>query len=154
MWQELPAEVDQIWAEAFFYWKMGETLYLTGDVENDAKAKQEEHRETSAREGIILDFLDRKVPEDWKDWSIDRRRMFWAGSVQGDNIKLVERDRVCPLEIWIELLDGRKNDINQTITREINNIIGMSKTWEKAKSGMLCGPYGLQRGYKRVYIHL
>ena len=51
--------------------------------------------ETSTREGIIMDFLDRQVPEDWQSWPLDRRRMFWGGAVQGE-VKLVDRDRCVP----------------------------------------------------------
>ena len=62
--------------------------------EEDAKAKQEEHREASSREGVVREFMDRKVPEDWSKWPLDKRRIFWAGGVQGD-IRLVVRDRIC-----------------------------------------------------------
>ena len=69
--------------------------FLKGELEDAAKQKQEEHREASTREGIIMDFLDKQVPEDWQSWPLDRRRMFWGGGVQGE-VKLVDRDRVCP----------------------------------------------------------
>lgn len=49
-------EVDQLWAEAVARWRAGEPLYLSGNLEDAAKAKQEEHREVSTREGIILSF--------------------------------------------------------------------------------------------------
>ena len=54
VWRELDAEADQIWAEAVVRWRAGETLYLSEDLEEIAKNKQEEHREISGREGIIL----------------------------------------------------------------------------------------------------
>ena len=59
VWDQLPLEVDQIWAEAYLYWTMGEPLYLPKEIETLAKDQQEKHRESSGKEGIILDFLER-----------------------------------------------------------------------------------------------
>lgn len=110
VWSDLPEEIDQLWAEAVVRWRAGEPLFLKGELEDAAKQKQEEHREASTREGIIMDFLDKQVPEDWQSWPLDRRRMFWGGAVQGE-VKLVDRDRVCALEVWCEALDGKQKDI-------------------------------------------
>lgn len=104
-----------------------------GELEDAAKQKQEEHREASTREGIIMDFLDKQVPEDWQSWPLDRRRMFWGGAVQGE-VKLVDRDRVCALEVWCEALDGKQKDIRYSDTAEINSIIEASGSWERAKA--------------------
>ena len=149
VWTDLPDEIDQLWAEAKVRWQLGEPLYLSGELEEDAKVKQEEHREVSAREGLIMDFLGRQVPEDWQSWPLDRRRMFWAGSVQGD-IKLVDRDRVCALEIWCEALDGRQKDMRYSDTAEINSILEAAAGWEKSTKAMRCGYCGVQRGFRKA----
>ena len=60
VWADLPGEIDQLWAEAVVRWRTGEALFLKGDLEEAAKAKQEEHREVSTREGLITDFLERR----------------------------------------------------------------------------------------------
>ena len=133
VWSDLPEEIDQLWAEAVVRWRAGEPLFLKGELEDAAKQKQEEHREASTREGIIMDFLDKQVPEDWQSWPLDRRRMFWGGAVQGE-VKLVDRDRVCALEVWCEALDGKQKDIRYSDTAEINSIIEASGSWEKSKS--------------------
>lgn len=140
--------VDQLWAEAFVRWQLGEPLYLTGDIEEEAKAKQEEHREVSSREGLIRDFLEREVPEDWQSWEIDMRRMFWAGTVQC-NAPLVPRDRACALEVWCEVFGGSMKEMKQTDTREINAIIASLPDWKKSASPIRVGAYGLQRGFVR-----
>lgn len=148
VWRDLPAEVDQIWAEAYFYWKMGETLYLSGDIEGDAIKKQEEHREISPYEGITLDFIRRQVPVDWETYKLDKRRMYWSGGVQGD-IKTVQRDRVCAAEVWSEGLGGLPKDLTKTIAREINSIIERQAEWCKTKGPIRFGPHGIQRGFTR-----
>jgi predicted P-loop ATPase len=146
VWRDLASEVDQIWGEAYFYWKMGETLYLTGDAEDDAKEKQEEHREASTFEGITLDFISRPVPADWETYKLDRRRMYWGGGAQGD-VKTVPRDRVCAAEVWCEALGGLPKDLNKIIAREINNIIEHTPGWVRSAKTMKFGPHGGQRGF-------
>ena len=149
VWTDLPDEIDQLWAEAVVRWQTGEPLYLKGDLETAAKAKQEEHREISTREGVVLDFLARKVPEDWQTWPLDRRRMFWAGAVQGD-VPLVDRDRVCALEVWCEALDGKQKDIRYSDTAEINGILEACTDWEKAAGSLRFGYCGKQRGFMKI----
>lgn len=149
VWADLTGEIDQIWAEAVVRWRLGEPLYLRGELEEAAKIKQEEHREVSTREGIVLDFLAKQVPSDWAKWPLDRRRMFWAGAVQGD-LKLVDRDRVCALEVWCEALNGKQKDIRYIDTAEINGIIEACAGWQKEKKTMRFGYCGVQRGFKKT----
>jgi putative DNA primase/helicase len=145
-WTDLDTEIDQIWAEAVVRWQVGEPLYLSGDIEAAAKIKQEEHREVSAREGIVEDFLSQKVPQDWRSWPLDKRRMFWAGDVRGEQ-QLVERDRVCALEVWCEALDGKQRDIRYSDAAEINAIIEAAGGWEKTSGSIQFGYCGKQRGF-------
>ena len=146
VWSDLPGEIDQLWAEAVVRWRTGEPLFLEGELEDTARQKQEEHREASTREGIIMDFLDRQVPEDWQSWPLDRRRMFWSGAVQGE-VKLVDRDRVCALEVWCEALDGKQKDIRYSDTAEINGIIEACAEWKKSAGSLRFGYCGKQRGF-------
>jgi predicted P-loop ATPase len=148
VWTDLDGEKDQIWAEAMTRWRVGETLYLDADVENAARLVQESHRETSAREGVVLDFIERPVPQDWDKWPLDKRMMFWGGSVQGDTL-LAPRDRVCALEVWCEAFRGLQKDLHYTDTVEINSILDNADGWGKAKKTQRHGYCGVQRGYVR-----
>lgn len=148
VWRDLPGEVDQIWAEAVCYWKMGEPLYLTGEVDEAAKEKQEEHREASTYEGITLDFISREVPEDWEAYKLDKRRMYWSGSIAGD-LKTVPRQRVCALEVWCEALNGLPKDLTKAVAREINAVIERQEEWERMEKPVRFGPHGVQRGFAR-----
>ena len=152
VWKDLDNERDQIWAEAIVRWQAGEPLYLSGAIEEAAKAKQEEHRETSSREGIIREFLERKVPEDWSKWPLDKRRMFWSGVTVGDDsLNLVPRDRVCALEIWCEAFEGSVKEMKNADTREINAIVSATYGWKKSAIALhFGGPYGTQRGFTKI----
>ena len=146
VWRDLEGERDQLWAEAVFRWRMGEPLYLTGALAEAAQEQQEEHREVSAREGLILEFLERPVPRDWASWDLSRRRVFWAGGAPG-GMELVPRDRICALEVWCELFDGQKRDMRYSDTQEINSVIAVAPGWEKSKSSAQFGYCGKQRGW-------
>ena len=150
MWLHLDGEIDQIWAEAMMRWRLGEPLYLTGDIEEAAKAEQESHRETSSKEGIILDFVETPVPEDWPTWNLDKRRMYLNGvSVGDETIRLVPRDRICALEIWCEAFGGSPKDLRYGEAVEINDILRSMPGWEKTTSSVRFGYCGKQRGFMR-----
>ena len=145
---DLDREVDQIWAEAYTRWQMGETLYLGPDLEHLAQAEQEAHREHSTQEGIILDFLEQKVPIDWSTWDLQRRLMFWSGGEKGE-FELVERQRVCALEIWCEALGNDRRFIKNSDAAEINAIIELTGNWNRMKKTAKFGYCSTQRGWER-----
>ena len=150
VWRDLDGETDQIWAEAYMRWQAGEALYLSGEIEDAAMEKQEEHREVSSKEGLVREFMERQVPDDWSKWPLDKRRMFWGGSViDSGNINLVPRDRICALEVWCEAIGGGIKELKQSETREINAIMAASPGWKKASNAKYMGPYGTQRGFVR-----
>lgn len=147
VWGDLTDEViDQIWAEAKIRWQMGEQLYLTGEVEKEAQRRQESHREASPKEGLIEEFVSRQVPDDWSRWPLDRRRDFWANNATGD-YNLVNRDRICALEVWCELFFSNQRDIKPQDVREINATLANMQGWKRSRNPLRCGPYNLQRGF-------
>ena len=145
---DLDDEVDQIWAEAYTRWQLGETLYLGPDLEPFAHAEQEAHREHSTQEGIILDFLEQKVPADWSAWNLQRRLMFWNGGEKGD-FELVDRQRICALEVWCEALENDRRFIKNSDAAEINGIIELTGNWNRMKKTAKFGYCSTQRGWER-----
>ena len=148
-----PAEIDQVWAEAKLRWVLGEDLYLTGELEKAALQQQEQHRESSIVEGMIADFVARKVPSNWQDWSLARRRDWWAGGVRADaeKIILVERRVICAAEIWCELFNHAPDEkARASESRAINGVLGNIPGWKRASTPRKCGPYSSQRCYVRT----
>lgn len=146
VFNDLPDTVDQLWAEATVRWRLGEPLYLTGGLAEAAAEAQEAHRESNSREGIILDWLDKPIPEDWSHWTLQQRRVFWMDGAP-DGIPLVPRDRVCALEVWCELFEGNKKDMRYTDAVEINAILSGAPGWKKAEKVLRFGYCGAQRGH-------
>jgi putative DNA primase/helicase len=151
VFKDLDGEVDQLWAEALMRWRLGEPLYLSGDVEKAAMEEQEDHREHSAHEGIIQSFIEKQVPEDWNKWPLDKRMMFWGGGIaEMDKIRTVPRDRVCALEVWCEALECDKRFIKYTDSSEINSIIALIPGWKRMKKVSRFGYCEAQRGFEKV----
>lgn len=150
VWKDLDGQtIDQIWAEAKTRWQMGEPLYLTGEVEKLSHEKQEQHRDASPREGMIIDFVRKQVPDDWSKWSLDHRRDFWNMEAHGD-YKLVDRDRITPIEVWRELFNGSARDYSRTDIAEIRAVISNMPDWYKSdKPFYVSKDYGQQRGFIR-----
>lgn len=142
------SEIDQIWAEAAMRWRMGEPLYLSKEMEEEAERRRQAHMVSDPLEGIIEDFIERPVPEDWLKWDVERRLMFWGGGMQYDG-PLAQRDRVCAAEIWRECLKEKRH-IAKTDATRINAILTKLKDWERAGALRTGADYGVQKGFKRV----
>jgi len=147
---QLEEEVPQIYAEAFRYWQAGEPLYLTGEAADIAKQQQEEHRERSAKEGVVREFLERPVPVGWEKRSMAERRIYWSGEFERHEGEKVARDRVCAAEIWCECLGGDLKHMKRFEAVEINNILASISGWRKHPSTLRIGPYGHQKGFVRL----
>lgn len=152
-WDLTDEDINQLWAEAMMRWRLGEKLMLSEEVEMIARSKQEEHREADVNEGLVQDFVAQKIPVDWDDWSIDRRRDYWAAISRGDTsmtsqYELKERDSVCALEVWCELYGERTSDIKQSDSRSINAILDRTPGW-KRDGARRHGAYKVQRGFIR-----
>lgn len=151
VWRELPQEADQIWAEAYIYWRLGEPLFLSKEAEAQAKKQQESHREVSGKEGLIQDFLEKPVPGNWDQTDLFRRKMYWSGTLKmDDGVELVPREKVCAMEIWTECLNGDPKYLKRTDSTEINGILANIGGWKRNKAARRYGPYGQQKGFERI----
>ena len=146
---DLPKERDQIWAEAVAIWKKHEPLYMDGSLSQTALAIQEEHTYRSVREDLVREYLDRKLPENWKNMSIFERTQ-WLDNP--DNVGAVTRDRVCLLEIWCEVFNGNRNNFTNADQREFKAIMDHIG-WHKGNAPRSAGhAYGKQRVYLRPAV--
>lgn len=143
-----PEEVAQIWAEAYKLWCDGETLYFDEDVAKLAKTQQNRHSATDERRGIIEDFVEKKLPDNWSTMDLYDRRS-WLEEDPLAKAGTRERDVVCIAEVWCECLHKEKNDMSRYNTREINDILKSMPDWEFVSSTKIFPIYGRQKYYKR-----
>lgn len=143
-------DVNQIWAEAVANYKGGEKLYLEErDMQEEAQRRQDLHREENPMFGLVKNFLDMKLPDDWNSRDISSRRLFMGGefgAAEGTSL----RDRVCALEIWVEVFNGDPKQFRPVEARNINDILREMPGWKPYGSTLSFGSlYGQQRAYIR-----
>lgn len=152
IWRHLTdEEVGQIWAEAVDLWRTGESLFLDGQLAQDAMAAQDRHTEEMPLVGLIEEYLDRRLPVDWYDRNLAARRNFihGRGDFGEENLgkEFLTRTRTCPMEIWIELLEGDPKNLQPATSRQINEAIRRLPKWQPIGRRYFPQPCGRQRGY-------
>ena len=116
-----------------------------------AKAVQEAHAIHSAKEGIIRDFLEKEIPDNWEKLDIKARQNYWNGDLKPADCTYKKRDRVCAVEIWCETLGGEIRNFRRQDAQEINGILSKIEGWKRAPNGIRVGKeYGLQKGFIRA----
>lgn len=146
-------EIDQIWAEAVEAWNAGEELYLGRDLEEEAIRVQEAHTEESEKFGLVQEFLEMKLPENWGDLDIGARRRYLHGGDFGEAPEgEMQRDRVCAMEIWVELFQSDAKQLSPMQAREINDILRRMPGWEAYTEGRGRLYFGKQYGHQRAFM--
>lgn len=144
---DLPTEVDNIWAEAFAFWQLGEPLYLSKNAEKIARKQQEDHREVSAKAGTVMEFVNKGVPVDWDSYTLDQRRAYWSFDYKSYRGNLTKRDRVCAAEVWTECFNKEISTSKRQDIMEINGILRGMEELTYNKKSMRFGCHGIQRGF-------
>lgn len=146
VFDDLPKERDQIWAEAVVLHKNHEPLYLDASLQAKAQEVQEEHTYRSVREDIVREYLDRKLPENWKDMSQFERKV-WLDDADNEGIET--RECISLLEIWVEALGGERLNFSNQDQRELKAIMDHIG-WPKGKAPR---QRGREFGKQRVYLN-
>lgn len=113
---------------------------------------QAAHRRETLPLQSIPDFLARKVPVDWPHWSVEARRRFWANPTRAED--LVDRDRVCALEVWVEAWGRPQDAMTYADAVEINAAIAALGGWKQTAGSFRFGPYGRGRGWNRERLNV
>jgi len=152
-----PEVVDQIWAEAVTYYRLGEKWRLDRNEERLAAEQQDLHTEKSELIGMIEQYVDMPVPSSWYSMSlVDRRTYIFAENdaereafTSTDGVMMI-RQHICALEVWCELMAGDIKAFNKVKAREINECLKSLPQLAGGRYSMPEDPlYGRQKGYKR-----
>ena len=146
-------ELNQIWAEAMHFYKNNEKLVLEDEVLKEATLRQEKHLESNSKEGIIKEFLNMKLPTNWDTMDIYARRRYISENefldLQED---FVLRNKVCSVEIWVELFGGDMKNFNRGSSLEINEILRKIEGWEPLNEGKGKLRFGKYYGTQRAFV--
>ena len=126
----------------------GEKLYLEGVEAEMAELEQQDAMETDEREGLVRQYLETLLPEDWDTMTIGERRNFILGDGDIGRTGDVERTSVSNMEIWVECFGQDPSKLRKQDSYEIKSIMAKMEGWQRG--GMKRVPlYGVQRVYTR-----
>ena len=147
IWEELtPETVRLIWGEAVEIYHAGEKLRLPKELEEKARKIQESYEEENPKAGIVADYLERLLPQDWDALDLYARRAWLESNQEGS----VKRTTVCSLEIWAEALGGNPDKLDRYVSKEIRDIMAGMPDWQhQGADRPNFKLYGRQRYFKR-----
>ncbi len=149
-WDVTDSDVLQIWAEAKLIWENGEKLYLEGDVAETAASEQAEAMESDEREGLVREYLDMLLPENWDELDVYQRREYFR--YQDDPTRprgVKRREVVSNIEIWCECLSKNREDIKSRDSYEITAIMQKMTDWRRGDRKVRVKGYGPQNVWIR-----
>lgn len=153
--EQLKRDRDQIWAEAYHYYKKGESLFLPYDMEMKARKRQKEFNDNvdDPVRDMLVQFLDMKLPADWNTYDLQRRRNYINNPDPLDAEGTETRDKVCALEFLREAMALDPKDKNfQYLKRRVNKYMKEMDGWdsEMIASRHSSNLYGVQKSFKRI----
>ena len=142
--------VDQLWAEAFVLYRRGERLFLTEQESSLAAREREEFTEEDALAGVLEEYLDVLVPEEWGEMSPEARVVWMQNRADGFSPPGVyQQQETCSAQLWVEALGRRFGDHKRNDLLEINAAMKRLPGW-KVKPGRHRVPhYGPQLVFER-----
>lgn len=124
VWDLTEHDIGQIWAEALYRYKEGETLYLPRNIEKIAYEQQSQAMETDPRLGMVGEYLE-----------------------------ATGQDKVCLMEIWCECFMRDRSLMKRRDAYELEGILQQLGNWEVYKgnsTGKTRIPgYGVQKTFVR-----
>lgn len=154
-WSEaIRRDRDQLWAEAVRYYKQGEPLYLSEELEAQAKQRQQDFNDDNDDPIVaMLDkYLNTLLPVNWDTMDIQARRSYLRDPDPLQAEGTVKRDKVCAAEFICEQLGKDMADKDyKYLCRRVSKMIGDRPEWERVSSTKHAAKlYGTQRGFRRV----
>ena len=144
-WELTDEEVDQIWAEALEYYKGGESLKLS--VESDVIAFGEQTRamEKDERQGLVEEYLNTLLPDNWDGMDLYARRNFLTDKIGA--VGTVERKAVSNAEIWCECYGKNLSEMKASDSYAIASLMVQIDGWNRSNKTRRLPMYGKQRLY-------
>ena len=151
-WDFTPEYRAQFWAEAKEIWKSGEKLYLEGDLLEAAEEAQQSAMEVDERLGMVEEYLNAMLPDDWAEMDLFQRRNFLQGSEFGmpEHKGVHRRTEVSNAEIWCECYGKSLQELKPTDSYSIAALMAQLPNWERTTSIKRQPIYGRQRLYKKT----
>ena len=143
--------IKQIWAEVIQIAKSGEKLYLDSKLEDYAKQEQRKAMEYDEREGLVREYLETLLPDNWDSMDIYSRREYLRDIDNPTHpVGTVRRETVSNMEIWCECFGKSKEDMRPSDSYAISALMVRVDGWERSPRLIRDPVYGRQRVYVRT----
>lgn len=143
--------IDQVWAEAVALYRAGEKLWLSDDEGKLAAVEREPFTEEDALTGIIQEYVETKVPEEWDTISPTDRQLWLLNSSDGiAALGTKTITEVCSVQIWVEALGRRYGDHKRIDLLEINSALKQLPGWRSLPGRRRIHGYGPQLVFQRI----
>ncbi|MBS3899909.1 MAG: hypothetical protein KGZ54_04335 [Dethiobacter sp.] len=150
-WNFSAEERDQIWAEAKTIWESGEKLYLEGRLVKEAEETQRDAMEVDERQGLVEEYLETLLPENWASMDIYARRSYIADKdAPTSQAGKVRRETVSNAEIWVECFGRSLPELKPADSYALAALMTRVSGWQRTKVRKRIPIYGMQRLYCRV----
>jgi len=151
VWSMTQELIDQLWAEAVYWYKQGEALYLPKTVESFAKEQQRDQLIVDERKGPVEEFLEILLPDDWDSLDIAAKAEYInygkdRQKTQGKNLRM----EVSNIEIWCECFYRSKESFTLKESKQIQSLMMSMAGWKPTDKRKRIPGYGQQRVYVRV----
>ena len=149
-WELTADEVKQIWAEVKILADKGESLFIDDKlIAEAAEEAAQEAMQHDEREGLVREYLDTLLPENWYELDIGERISFLSDKKHELHKEgTMKRTFVTNIEIWTECFGNRKEAFTGNDVGPIATIMNKMKGWTRTDDRKSVPGYGRQRIYK------
>ena len=123
---------------------------MEGDILGAAEEAQRGAMEVDERIGMVEEYLNALLPEDWDSMDIYARREYLSDSNSPVVAKgTVKRSSVSNAEIWCECFGRSFQDLKPTDSYAIAALMTQVPGWERTTERVRQSMYGRQRLYRK-----
>lgn len=147
-WDITREEVLQMWAEAKYLYGQGEPLYLNSQESSEALSEQIDAMESDERQGMVEEYLNTLLPDNWSHMDLYERRNFLTDNTAAKGT--VQRKLVSNAEIWSECFCRNLSDLKPSDSYAIAALMTKVDGWQRTDKIRKLAIYGRQRIYERL----